>query len=95
MQCEQYWPDEENISEQYGPIIVTMQSEAQIQSYQAIRTFKVECENLSEERKVTQYDFTSWPDHGVPKSTKSLLDLIEHIRSMYRPSSGRILVHCG
>ena len=49
----------------------------------------------SEVKSVTQYHYTSWPDHGVPKSTESLLQLIEFVRNAYQPHKGPILVHCG
>ena len=71
-----------------------MDSEA-VQTHQTIRTFTLECEVTSQVKKVTQYHFTEWPDHGVPKSTESLLQLIEYVRTMYKPELGPILTHCG
>ncbi len=94
MKCHSYWPDKENVVTLFGSIMVTMNSEA-VQPHQTIRTFTLEYEMSSETKKVTQYHFTSWPDHGVPNSTESLLQLIEFIRTMYRPNLGPILTHCG
>ena len=74
--------------------MVTLQSEA-VKPHQTIRTITLKHEISSEVKKVTQYHFTSWPDHGVPKSTQSLLELVEFVRTMYRPSLGPIVVHCG
>ncbi len=93
IKCHRYWPYDEKVAKEFGSLMVTMDSEA-VQSHQTIRTFTLEYEMSSETKKVTQYHFTSWPDHGVPKCTESLLQLIEYIRTMYRPNLGPILVHC-
>lgn len=90
-----YWPSNEEKPEQvYDAITVVMESEA-VMTHQTIRTFKISCDSRPEVRRVTQYHFTSWPDHGVPKSTRALLELVEYVRSMYRPDLGPVLVHCG
>ena len=62
--------------------------------YQTIRSFCLSIKGSFEKRKVKQYHFTSWPDHGVPVDSKKLLYLIDHIRNMYDPTVGPLVVHC-
>lgn len=45
-------------------------------------------------RKVTQFHFTSWPDHGVPEYASPLLMLLRRVKSQHKPTKGPILVHC-
>ena len=45
--------------------------------------------------KVTQYHFTSWPDHGVPKFATSLISFIRRVQKGHNKDAGRpLLVHC-
>lgn len=39
-----------------------------------VRSFYLKNLKTGETRTVTQFHFLSWPDHGVPPSTKPLLD---------------------
>jgi len=41
---------------------------------------------------ITQYHYTSWPDHGVPAEPTDLLHFREAVRGT--PTSGPLLVHC-
>ena len=41
--------------------------------------------------KVTQFHFTSWPDHGVPEYAGPILNYLRRIK---KHSRGPILVHC-
>ena len=43
---------------------------------------------------VTQYHFTSWPDHGVPEYGTPILAFHRHIKQEYKPSQGPMVVHC-
>ena len=52
--------------------------------------FKV---NTKEVRSISQFQFVSWPDHGVPDYPTALLSLRRHMRHYWK--EGRpILVHC-
>ncbi len=45
--------------------------------------------------KITQYHFTSWPDHGVPKFATSLISFIRRVQKGHNKDLGRaLLVHC-
>ena len=44
---------------------------------------------------VTQYHFTSWPDHGVPKFATSLISFIRRVQKAHnKDDSVPLLVHC-
>ena len=44
---------------------------------------------------VTQYHFTSWPDHGVPRFATSLISFIRRVQKAHNKDEGiPLLVHC-
>ena len=43
---------------------------------------------------VTQYHFTTWPDHGVPETSNPLIKLHKMVVDCWRMVGGPILVHC-
>ena len=45
-------------------------------------------------KTITHIQFTSWPDHGVPKSPSSFLEFHKMAQQMYKPEVGPTLVHC-
>ena len=45
-------------------------------------------------RTVTQYQFLSWPDHGVPQYPTALLQFVKRVRALDPGSSGPIVSHC-
>ena len=45
--------------------------------------------------EVTQLHFTTWPDHGVPSNTSTMLNVIRRVRKLHPYSDTRpLLVHC-
>ena len=49
---------------------------------------------ISEEAfPLSQYHFTSWPDHGVPEYATPILAFHRRIKEEYSPS-GPMVVHC-
>ena len=51
---------------------------------------------FKESRKVTQYQYTGWPDHGIPNTTTSLAKLRKLVNDEYKnlDSENPIAVHC-
>ena len=44
---------------------------------------------------MTQYHFTAWPDHGVPKFATSLITFIRRVQRGHNKNDGfPLLVHC-
>ena len=59
----------------------------------------IDCKQTSEPDEkplsVTQYHFTSWPDHGVPKFATSIISFIRRVQKAHDKDKGNpLLVHC-
>uniref|UniRef100_A0A3Q3M2J0 protein-tyrosine-phosphatase n=1 Tax=Mastacembelus armatus TaxID=205130 RepID=A0A3Q3M2J0_9TELE len=94
IKCEQYWPADKTPC-LYGELLVTIRSEHQKPNW-TLREFTVKSNNTSEERTVKHFHFTGWPDHGVPNSTKVLIEFRGLVRwHIEREGAGApTVVHC-
>lgn len=90
--CHRYWPEEG--SETYGLYEVHLVSEHVWCDDYLVRSFYLKNLKTSETRTVTQFHYLSWPENGVPPSTKSLLDFRRKVNRSYRGRSCPIVVHC-
>uniref|UniRef100_A0A8C6KV41 protein-tyrosine-phosphatase n=1 Tax=Nothobranchius furzeri TaxID=105023 RepID=A0A8C6KV41_NOTFU len=84
--CERYFPrlDEEPLT--FGPFQISCESEQTRTDY-FIRT-------LIETRRITQFHYINWPDHDVPSSFDSILDMIGLMREYQENDDVPICVHC-
>ncbi|RWS15343.1 tyrosine phosphatase-like protein [Dinothrombium tinctorium] len=57
-----------------------------------VRTLKITCDNKS--RRVCQFHYTTWPDHGVPSTVQPILELVRLMRDCESRETRPILVHC-
>ena len=48
----------------------------------------------SERREIKQFQFTAWPDHGVPDHPAPFLQFLRRVRNMNPPDAGPMVVHC-
>uniref|UniRef100_A0A3Q1BJD3 protein-tyrosine-phosphatase n=1 Tax=Amphiprion ocellaris TaxID=80972 RepID=A0A3Q1BJD3_AMPOC len=89
--CERYFPllREEPMS--FGPFRISCESEQTRTDYY-IRTLVVQYEN--ETRRITQFHYINWPDHDVPSSFDSILDMIGLMREYQENDDVPICVHC-
>ncbi|KAM6896548.1 tyrosine-protein phosphatase non-receptor type 12 isoform 2-T2 [Lycodopsis pacificus] len=89
--CERYFPlhGEEPMS--FGPFRISCESEQTRTDY-FLRTLTVENEN--ETRRITQFHYMNWPDHDVPSSFDSILDMIALMREYQETDDVPICVHC-
>ncbi|XP_028285472.1 tyrosine-protein phosphatase non-receptor type 12 isoform X2 [Parambassis ranga] len=89
--CERYFPllGEEPMS--FGPFRISCESEQARTDY-FIRTLMVQYEN--ETRRITQFHYMNWPDHDVPSSFDSILDMIGLMREYQEHDDVPICVHC-
>ncbi|XP_072309869.1 tyrosine-protein phosphatase non-receptor type 12 [Eucyclogobius newberryi] len=89
--CEKYFPQlgEEPLT--FGPFRISCESEQARTDY-FIRTLVVENEN--ETRRITQFHYMNWPDHDVPSSFDSILDMIGLMREYQENDDVPICVHC-
>jgi protein tyrosine phosphatase len=90
VKCEQYWSDD-NTEHSYGDIKVTLLSVLPFAHF-VIRKFQIVLQNVR--RIVEQYQFLSWPEHGVPKEPLTFLEFHDKITSDTTDDSP-LLVHCG
>ena len=51
-------------------------------------------DGFAEKREVRQFQFTAWPDHGVPDHPTPLLLFMRRVRAMTPTDSGPLVVHC-
>ena len=91
LKCHMYWPEEKRGV--YGPIRVHVQEILILADY-TTRTFSLQKEGSKEERIVTQFHFTSWPDHGVPQYPTALLHFVRKVASSNPVNAGPMVVHC-
>ncbi|XP_066489778.1 tyrosine-protein phosphatase non-receptor type 12 [Tiliqua scincoides] len=89
--CERYWPlyGEEGIS--FGPFHISCEAEQARTDYY-IRTLLFEFQN--ETRRVYQFHYVNWPDHDVPSSFDSILDMISLMREYQEHEDVPICIHC-
>lgn len=89
--CERYFPPFGEEPMTFGPFRISCDSEQPRTDY-FIRTLAVEFNN--ETRRVTQFHYVNWPDHDVPSSFDSILDMIALMREYQEHDNVPICVHC-
>ncbi|XP_063974325.1 receptor-type tyrosine-protein phosphatase N2 [Diachasmimorpha longicaudata] len=90
--CHRYWPEEG--SELYHIYEVHLVSEHIWCDDYLVRSFYLKNLRTGETRTVTQFHFLSWPENGVPHSTKALLEFRRKVNKSYRGRSCPIVIHC-
>ncbi|XP_029943506.1 protein tyrosine phosphatase receptor type Fa [Salarias fasciatus] len=91
VKCDPYWPGRG--SETFGTIRVTLLDCVELASY-SVRTFALVKNGSGEKREVRQFQFLSWPDHGVPSHPSSILGFLRRVRSCNPPDAGPVVAHC-
>ncbi|XP_053086753.1 receptor-type tyrosine-protein phosphatase delta isoform X16 [Pangasianodon hypophthalmus] len=91
VKCDQYWPNRG--SETYGLIQVTLLDTVELATY-CVRTFALYKSGCSEKREVRQFQFTAWPDHGVPEHPTPFLAFLRRVKACNPPDAGPMVVHC-
>uniref|UniRef100_A0A672YE72 Tyrosine-protein phosphatase non-receptor type 12 n=1 Tax=Sphaeramia orbicularis TaxID=375764 RepID=A0A672YE72_9TELE len=89
--CERYFPQQGEEPMTFGPFRISCESEQTRTDY-FIRTLVVEYEN--ETRRITQFHYMNWPDHDVPSSFDSILDMIGLMREYQENDDVPICIHC-
>ncbi|XP_072270096.1 receptor-type tyrosine-protein phosphatase kappa-like [Pyxicephalus adspersus] len=90
VKCERYWPEQ---SQTYGDITVSVQKVIQTGAI-TIRTSILKKVQSTVQNTVEQLQYLRWPDHGIPRNTSDLVQLIELMNKCNTPGSGPIIVHC-
>ncbi|XP_014444854.1 tyrosine-protein phosphatase non-receptor type 12 isoform X2 [Tupaia chinensis] len=89
--CERYWPlyGEDPIT--FAPFKISCEDEQARPDY-FIRTLLLEFQN--ESRRLYQFHYVNWPDHDVPSSFDSILDMISLMRKYQEHEDVPICIHC-
>lgn len=91
VKCDQYWPNRG--TESYGVMHVTLTHVEELATY-CIRTFTLQRTGYMDSREVKQFQFTAWPDHGVPDHPTPFLMFLRRIRALTPPDAGPSVIHC-
>ncbi|XP_074601531.1 tyrosine-protein phosphatase Lar isoform X2 [Brevipalpus obovatus] len=91
IKCDQYWPSRG--TETYDVMQVTLTHVEEL-SYYCIRTFTLQRYGYMESREVRQFQFTAWPDHGVPDHPTPFLMFLRRVKTMNPPDAGPMIIHC-
>ncbi|XP_067861076.1 tyrosine-protein phosphatase non-receptor type 12-like isoform X2 [Heptranchias perlo] len=89
--CERYWPLHGDGVLRLGEFQITCEAEQARNDY-FIRTLLVEFKN--ESRRIYQFHYINWPDHDVPSSFDSILDMISLMREYQEHEDVPICIHC-
>ncbi|XP_019400047.1 PREDICTED: receptor-type tyrosine-protein phosphatase O isoform X3 [Crocodylus porosus] len=92
VKCDHYWPfTEEPIA--YGDITVEMLSEEEHTDW-VYRNFRISY--ADEVQDVMHFNYTAWPDHGVPttNAAESILQFVQMVRQQSTKSRGPMIIHC-
>uniref|UniRef100_A0A182QHZ2 Tyrosine-protein phosphatase non-receptor type 9 n=1 Tax=Anopheles farauti TaxID=69004 RepID=A0A182QHZ2_9DIPT len=104
--CGQYWEPIEGGVAEYGPFRLRTMSIETNEDYTVVE-LEIRNTKTDEVRCVSHWQFTSWPDYGVPSSAKAMLNFLQRAREkqaeMVRslgdlwaghPRGPPIVVHC-
>ncbi|KAJ0065034.1 hypothetical protein NL108_001026, partial [Boleophthalmus pectinirostris] len=91
IKCDQYWPSRG--TETYGMTQVTLLDTIELATF-CVRTFSLHKNGSSEKREVRQFQFTAWPDHGVPEYPTPFLAFLRRVKTCNPPDAGPIIAHC-
>ncbi|XP_056001653.1 receptor-type tyrosine-protein phosphatase alpha-like [Ostrea edulis] len=88
MKFLKYWPDTDLDIGQYTIRL----DNVDVYDHYVLRYMVVHCQE--EEKKVTQFHFTTWPDNSIPDDPTSLFYFRNLVRNGLTTSDGPIVVHC-
>ena len=91
--CSQYWPSDR--SARYQCFVVDPLAEYNMPQY-LLREFKVTDARDGQSRTVRQFQFTDWPEQGVPKLGGEFTDFVGQVHKTKEQfgQEGPITVHC-
>ncbi|KAJ1167065.1 hypothetical protein NDU88_007458 [Pleurodeles waltl] len=91
--CHQYWPADRSARYQY--FVVDPMAEYNMPQY-ILREFKVTDARDGQSRTIRQFQFTDWPEQGVPKTGEGFIDFIGQVHKTKEQfgQDGPISVHC-
>ncbi|XP_063303215.1 phosphatidylinositol phosphatase PTPRQ [Pelobates fuscus] len=91
IRCHQYWPEDNKPVTVFGDIVITKVVE-DVQIDWTTRDLKVE--RHGDFMMVRQYNFSSWPEHGVPENATPLIHFVKMVRAGRPHENTPTIVHC-
>eukprot|EP00043_Microstomoeca_roanoka_P010626 m.100729 g.100729 ORF g.100729 m.100729 type:complete len:717 (+) comp14951_c0_seq1:167-2317(+) len=94
LKCHRYWPDPTegtSPTAEHGEVTVTYVDQT-VHATFVTRRFTIR--RGSETRDLVQYAYTGWPDHGVPATTREMINFRRCIKEEYLKHEGPLVVHC-
>ncbi|XP_078328087.1 receptor-type tyrosine-protein phosphatase kappa-like [Crassostrea virginica] len=92
VKCTQYWP--ENMKARVHGDFVIKNTEEKEYAYYVIRKLKVSLKEQKKSRVVTQYHYTTWPDHGTPDPLSLVVFHSHVLRTGTNQKKAPVVVHC-
>ncbi|KAG1972129.1 tyrosine-protein phosphatase non-receptor type 18 [Pimephales promelas] len=89
--CEVYWASTTDTST-FGPFTVSTLEELRPNEEVVVRTLVVKY--CDEARKVFHFQYTAWPDHGIPDMPDGILGMMELARQKQSNQTDPVVVHC-
>lgn len=90
--CHKYWPDAQE-TQTYGAINVTNVQVVELTEHTE-RTFNIWIQNSGGLKSVRQFQYTAWPDHGVPDHPAPFLRFVQRVMSLNPQNVGPVIAHC-
>ncbi|XP_045893415.1 phosphatidylinositol phosphatase PTPRQ isoform X1 [Micropterus dolomieu] len=90
IRCHKYWPEDNKPMSVFSDILISKVSEEVLPDW-TVRTLKVE--KHGQYILVRHFNYTSWPEHGVPESCSTLIKFVRAVRA-HRHDNTTIVVHC-
>ena len=107
VKCEKYWP---SISDQcqfdhrvrYGKFEILIVEEQNVRPNLVKSTlYLMDCESgdIHDEKIITHFQYTGWPDFGAPEDTFDIINLVKDVREFIKQNNEKedhisILTHC-
>ncbi|TRY72800.1 hypothetical protein DNTS_009504 [Danionella cerebrum] len=89
--CEVYWASTTEASH-FGPFSISTFEESRPNAEVIIRTLGVKyCDKT---RQVFHFQYTAWPDHGIPNTPDGILGMLELARQKQANQTDPIVIHC-
>ncbi|KJH44094.1 Protein-tyrosine phosphatase [Dictyocaulus viviparus] len=94
--CSEYWPNQVGMTKTFAGIDITnvqmrpMSPEEQTVIVSVLFVRFTRPDGNAEQREVRHYQWTDWPDRGVPPCKLTSMELLSRIRGTTKP----IIVHC-
>ncbi|XP_049666467.1 FERM and PDZ domain-containing protein 2-like isoform X5 [Accipiter gentilis] len=91
VQCHRYWPEPPHDAIDLANFHLRLDN-YQIVEYFIIRIIEMINKQTEEKRTISHLQFTTWPDHNIPKLAEQLVKFICYMRKVH--STGPIVAHC-